>query len=166
MDNAERNEVPDLPESIGVALDRELLAPETLLVMCGLTAEEIADEIAEFSTEKDSKDEISQQEEVLEMTAFRVGEVLDTIRTQISETALVDLGKMFLVNVASLTLTQLVVEQRAIVRHQNQELDHNCQTEQCPFGWVQVEPKNDLMTNAGSSLASRLDTSAMWESEW
>jgi hypothetical protein len=165
MENPEPDKVPEFPSIIGVALDRETLAPETLLTMCGLTSEEIADEVAEFSHEASERSP-SQAELVIEATAFRVAEVLDTITGQIHERALQALGKKIILDLAFMTLQQVVIEQRAVIRHETRELDHNCEQEQCPMAFISFEPADDLMTNTGSSLASRLDTSAMWESEW
>lgn len=166
MENPEQDRVPEFPSIIGVALDRETLAPKNLLIMCGLTNEEIADEVAEFSHEASERSP-SQAELVVEATAFRVGEVLDTLTTQIHERALQELGKKLILDLAFMVLQQVVIEQRAVIRHENQELDHNCEQEQCPMAFISFEPTQDhLLDNTGSSLASRLDTSAMWESEW
>jgi hypothetical protein len=169
MENPEQDRVPEFPSIIGVALDREQLEPETLLTMCGLTSEEIADEVAEFSQEASERSP-SQAELVVEATAFRVAEILDTLTTQIHDNALQELGKKLILDLAFMVLQQVCIEQRAVIRHENQELDHNCEQEQCPMAFINFEPTHeqahDLMSNSGSSLATRLDTSALWESEW
>jgi hypothetical protein len=169
MDNREPEQVPEFPSIIGVALDRETLAPETLLIMCGLTRDEIADEVAEFSQEASDRSP-SQAELVVEATAFRVAEVLDTLTTQIHDNALQELGKKLILDVAFMVLQQVVIEQRAVIRHENQELDHNCQTESCPLAFIAFEPAHeqahDLMNNTGITPATRLDVASLWESEW
>lgn len=172
MDNPERNDLPELPSFIGEALERETLTPDNLLFMCGITPDELADEIAEFSTEVESRYGLSEADEVIEQTAYRVAGVLDTITSQIYDTALADLGKEFLANLAQITLSQVCVEQRAITRHRAGELDHNCQQESCPMGayeWLQVSIEKsrptDLNDNSGQTFASKLEA-ATFDSEW
>jgi hypothetical protein len=163
MEQPDNEQFPALPELIAVALDREQLAPETLLVMCGLTRDEIADELAEL-TELSKPEKPSEAELALELTAFRVAEVLDTISTQVKDEALKELGKKFLLDLVFMTLQQVAMEQKAVVRHENKELDHNCEAESCPMSFIQVEPSN---ASYGIAYSTRLDTAELFESdEW
>lgn len=114
-----------MPEHLGRALDRELISPENTLFMCGVTPDELADHLAEFDKQA--------SQEVLDLSAYRVAEILDTITDQINDLAIQNLGKEFLYALADLTISQVVVEERALIRHFAKEPDHNCEQESCPI---------------------------------
>ena len=120
----------NLPRSVCLALDRDELKPEHLLFMCGVSNDELLDHLAEFD------DRASQ--EVVELSAYRLAEVLDTLTEQISENAIQDLGREYLNTLAELVVSQVVVEERAVVRHLDKAPDHNCQDENCPYFQAQI----------------------------
>jgi len=159
MENPEIS-VENLPEKVSFALDRELISPENTLFMCGVSPDELADHLAEF-------DKVASQE-ALELSAYRVAEILDTITDQINDLALQNLGKEFLYTIADLVISQVVVEERAIVRHTEKAPDHNCQQESCPFSANQItrysfEYEPEL--NAGLGTPTR-ETLMSFDSEW
>jgi len=159
--------VPDLsklPAFICEALDRETLEPENLLFMCGIDNDELFDQLAEFESNPDSL------RDVPELTAFRVGMILDNLTSYCGETAISQIGKATIKLIADLALEQVVLEERAVIRHQAKVMDHNCQDENCPMGSVIgydfAKPNGDLFVPDYQPRTYTLPTAELFESEW
>lgn len=159
--------VPDLtklPEFICEALDRETLQPENLLFMCGIDNDELFDQLAEFENYPESL------RDVPELTAFRLAIVLDNLTSYCGEIALSQIGKTTIKLIADLALEQVVMEERAVIRHKAKALDHNCQDEKCPLGSMPhyefEKPSGELIVPDYQPRTYTIPTAELFESEW
>ena len=147
-----------------------------LLLMTGLENEYLNQQTAEFG-----EPESHEAREVKELTAYRVADLLDHLESVAGEQVFGDLGREVIKKTAEVILARVVLEFRAIARHREQALDHNCQKEYCPLDNSDLDDisndewdsYNDLMTrNTGIvPLTTQINeqtitTDEMWNERW
>ena len=158
-------------------LDNEYPTSSTaLLLMCDLPTDYLNEQTAEFG-----EPESHEAREVQELTAYRVADILDRLENLAGQEVLNELGKATIKKTAEVILARVILEFRAIARHREQVLDHNCQTEFCPLDDSDLDTitndewdsYNEIMTrNSGSMpMPTRINeqtisTNEQWEGMW
>ena len=147
-----------------------------LLTMTGLENEYLNQQTAEFG-----EPESHEAREVKELTAYRVADILDHLENVGGEQVFGDLGREVIKKTAEVILARVVLEFRAIARHREHALDHDCQKEYCPLDDSNLnditddewDNYSDLMNrNTGSMPITTqineqtISTNDLWAGEW
>lgn len=164
-------------ETITEYLDNEYpTSSGNLLFMTGLETDYLNEQLAEFG-----EPESHEAREVKELTAYRVADILDRLEFVAGQDVLAQLGRETIRLTAKVILARVILEFRAIARHREQALDHDCQKEFCPLDDTNLDSisdddwdtYNDLMTrNSGSMpITTRINeqtisTDELWAGEW
>jgi len=163
-------------QTITEYLDNEYpTSSNALLLMCDLQTDYLNEQTAEFG-----EPESHEAREVKELTAYRVADIFDHLENLCGQEVLAELGKATIKKTAEVILARVILEFRAIARHREQALDHNCQTEFCPLDESNLDnistdewdSYNDLMTrNSGSMpITTQINEQAisaeMWNEAW
>jgi len=147
-----------------------------LLFMTGLETEYLNQQTAEFG-----EPESHEAREVKELTAYRVADIFDHLESVGGQEVMGDLGREVIKKTAEVILARVILEFRAIARHREQALDHNCQTEYCPLDESNLDDisndewdsYNDLMSRNSGSMPlttqineQAISTNDLWAGEW
>jgi hypothetical protein len=156
-------------ETITEYLDNEYpISSGNLLLMCDLKTDYLNEQTAEFG-EPNSHE----AREVQELAAYRIADILDRMENLAGNDILAELGKDTIRKTAEMILARVIVEFRAIERHRNRELDHECESEFCPLADLDnladhdYDQLNENWTISGSMpMPTQINEQVIRNDEW